>query len=220
MEIISGLVDLFLNLDEHLNTVVQNYGFWTYGILTLVIFLETGIVATPFLPGDSLLFAAGAIASLGGINIIFLLILLSIAAILGDTVNYWIGRKAGPLVFSKEKSLLFNKDYLRRAYDFYEKHGAKTVVIARFIPIIRTFAPFVAGIGHMNYWKFLSYNITGGILWVFAFSLAGYFFGNIPIIKENFSLVIIGIIFVSLLPTVWEFIKHRRKPASIPENKL
>ncbi len=220
MEFLSGAVDLFLNLDEHLNTVVQNYGIWTYGILTLVIFLETGIVATPFLPGDSLLFAAGAIASLGSINIILLVVLLAIAAILGDTVNYWIGRKAGPLVFSKENSLFFNKNYLRRAYDFYEKHGAKTVVIARFIPIIRTFAPFVAGIGHMSYAKFAAYNIAGGILWVAAFSLAGYFFGNIPVIKENFGLVIVGIIIVSLIPTVVEFIKHRRKPASISENKL
>lgn len=220
MDFLTGTVDLFLHLDEYLNTTVQNYGIWTYGILTLVIFLETGIVATPFLPGDSLLFAAGAIASLGGINILILLIILSVAAILGDTVNYWIGRKAGPLVFAKEKSLFFNKDYLRRAYDFYEKHGAKTIVIARFIPIIRTFAPFVAGIGHMSYGKFISYNIAGGILWVTAFSLAGFFFGNIPIIKDNFSLVIIGIIIVSLVPTVLEFVKHRRKPASIPENKL
>ena len=211
----STLIDLFLNLDEHLNTIVQNYGIWTYGILTLVIFLETGIVATPFLPGDSLLFAAGAIASLGGMNIVFLMILLAVAAILGDTANYWIGRKAGPLVFSKEKGLLFNKDYLRRAYDFYETHGAKTVVIARFIPIIRTFAPFVAGVAHMNYFRFLSYNIAGGILWVTAFSLAGFFFGNIPIIKDNFSIVIIGIIIVSLVPTAIEFIKHRRKPAII-----
>lgn len=211
----SALIDLFLNLDEHLNTVVQNYGIWTYGILTLVVFLETGIVATPFLPGDSLLFAAGAIAALGSINIVFLMILLAAAAILGDTVNYWVGRKAGPLVFSKEKSLFFNKDYLRRAYDFYEKHGAKTIVIARFIPIIRTFAPFVAGIGHMSYVKFVAYNIVGGVLWVLAFSLAGFFFGNIPVIKENFSLVIIGIIIVSLVPTVVEFIKHRKKPAII-----
>ncbi|MDO8467117.1 MAG: DedA family protein [bacterium] len=216
MDILSQLIDLFLNLDEHLNTVVQNYGIWTYGILTLVIFLETGIVATPFLPGDSLLFAAGAIAALGSIDIGLLILLLATAAILGDTVNYWIGRKAGPLVFSKEKSLFFNKDYLRRAYDFYEIHGAKTIVIARFIPIIRTFAPFVAGIGHMNYLKFLAYNVAGGILWVMAFSLAGYFFGNIPIIKENFGLVIIGIIIVSLVPTVLEFIKHRRKPTIIP----
>lgn len=215
MEFLAGAIDLFLNLDEHLNTVVQNYGIWTYGILTLVIFLETGIVATPFLPGDSLLFAAGAIASLGSINIAFLILLLAIAAILGDTVNYWIGRKAGPLVFSKDGGWFFNKDYLRRAYDFYEKHGAKTVVIARFIPIIRTFAPFVAGIGRMSYLKFASYNIVGGILWVTAFSLAGYFFGNLPIIKENFSLVIIAIIIVSLIPTVIEFIKHRKKPAII-----
>lgn len=209
MELINQFIDLFLNLDEHLATVVQNYGIWTYGILTLVIFLETGIVATPFLPGDSLLFAAGAIASLGNINIALLIILLAVAAILGDTVNYWIGRKAGPLVFSKEKSLFFNKDYLRRAYDFYEKHGAKTIVIARFIPIIRTFAPFVAGIGHMSYAKFVAYNITGGILWVMAFSLAGFFFGNIPVIKENFGLVIIAIIIVSLIPTVIEFWKHK-----------
>lgn len=209
------IIDLFLNLDEHLNTVVQNYGILTYGILTLVIFLETGIVATPFLPGDSLLFAAGAIASLGSMNIALLIPLLASAAILGDTVNYWIGRKAGPLVFSKEKSLFFNKDYLRRAYDFYEKHGAKTIIIARFIPIIRTFAPFVAGIGQMNYGKFISYNIVGGILWVAAFSLAGFFFGNIPVIKENFSSVIIAIIIISLIPTVIEFIKHRRKPAII-----
>ncbi len=220
MDFLSGAVDLFLNLDEHLNTVVQNYGIWTYGILTLVVFLETGIVATPFLPGDSLLFAAGAIASLGGMNILLLLAVLSIAAILGDTTNYWIGRRAGPVVFSKDGGLLFNKDYLRRAYDFYEKHGARTIIIARFIPIIRTFAPFVAGIARMNYGKFVAYNIAGGLLWVTAFSLAGFFFGNIPIIKENFSLVIIGIIIVSLIPTVWEFIKHRRKPASISENKL
>jgi len=179
----------------------------------LVVFLETGIVATPFLPGDSLLFAAGTFAALGSLDVAFLILLLSAAAILGDTVNYWIGRKAGPRVF-RENVRFLNRRHLERTHAFYEKHGGKTIVIARFIPIVRTFAPFVAGIGTMSYGKFLFYNVFGGVLWVLLFVLAGYFFGSIPVVKNNFSLVIVAIIILSLLPGVWEYLRARRASAA------
>jgi membrane-associated protein len=210
MELIKGFIDILLHLDKHLDLVIRNYGFWTYGIFFLIIFLETGLVVTPFLPGDSLLFAAGAFAALGSLDTKYLIILLSIAAIAGDTVNYWIGDIVGPKVFSKEKSRLFNKEYLHRTHQFYERYGGKTIILARFIPIIRTFAPFVAGIGSMTYGRFISYNILGGISWVVIFILGGYFFGNIPFIKQNFSLVIAVIIFLSILPGIIEFFRHRK----------
>jgi membrane-associated protein len=210
MELIKGLTEILLHLDTHLDSVIRNYGVWTYGILFLIIFLETGLVVTPFLPGDSLLFAGGTFAALGSLDVKWLVIFLSIAAIAGDTVNYWIGHATGPKVFTKQKSRFFNKDYLRRTHQFYEKYGGKTIIIARFIPIIRTFAPFVAGIGSMTYGRFITYNITGGVAWVLILVLVGYFFGNIPFIKHNFSLAIAAIIFLSILPGIIEFLRHRK----------
>jgi len=210
MEFVKGLIDIFLHLDTHLDSVIRTYGFWTYGILFLIVFLETGLVITPFLPGDSLLFAGGTFAALGSLDVKWLIILLTVAAVAGDTVNYWIGYASGPKVFSRQKSRLFNKEYLYRTHQFYEKYGGKTIIIARFIPIIRTFAPFVAGIGSMTYGRFIAYNIAGGIAWVILFVLGGFFFGNIPLIKQNFSLVIVAIIFLSILPGIIEFLRHRK----------
>jgi len=210
MELIKDFIDILLHLDKHLDLVIRNYGFWTYGIFFLIIFLETGLVVTPFLPGDSLLFAAGAFAALGSLDTKWVIMLLSIAAIAGDTLNYWIGHIVGPKVFSKEKSRFLNKEYLNRTHQFYERYGGKTIILARFIPIIRTFAPFVAGIGSMTYGRFITYNIVGGIAWVVFFVLGGYFFGNIPSIKQNFSLVIAAIIFLSILPGIIEFLRHRK----------
>lgn len=210
MEFLSRLLDLVLHLDKHLSTLVQNCGLWTYLILFVIIFLETGLVVTPFLPGDSLLFAAGTFAAAKALNALWLFIILSAAAVLGDTVNYWIGHFIGPRVFHQGKSRFFKKEHLDRTHRFYEKYGAETIIIARFVPIIRTFAPFVAGIGRMNYWKFISYNVIGGIGWVALFVFGGYFFGNIPFIKRNFGLVIIAIIIVSTIPAVVEFYRHRR----------
>lgn len=214
MEIIERFIEYFLHLDKHLATWVIDYQGWVYLILFLIIFCETGLVVTPFLPGDSLLFAAGAIAALGIINIWLLVPLLCIAAILGDSVNYSIGKFIGIKVFEKNYRFI-NKKHLLKAKSFYEKHGGKTIVIARFVPIVRTFAPFVAGIGRMNYPNFLTYNILGGILWVFICSFVGYFFGNIPIIKNNFSIVIIVIILISLLPIAIEFLRNRFNKISI-----
>jgi membrane-associated protein len=213
MELINYLIDLFLHLDKHLNVVIQDYGLWTYLILFLVIFCETGLVITPILPGDSLLFAAGALAATDGspLSVGWLFILLSIAAILGDTVNYWLGSYFGPKVFSQEKSRFFKKEHLIRTQKFYERYGAKTIIIARFVPIVRTFAPFVAGIGSMNYARFITYNIAGGIFWVGICVAAGYLFGNIPIVKKNFSLAILAIIFISILPAIIEILRHRFK---------
>lgn len=211
MELISYLIDLFLHLDKHLNEVIRDYGVWTYLILFIIIFCETGLVVTPLLPGDSLLFAAGALAATAGspLNVGWLFLLLSIAAIVGDTVNYWIGDYVGPKIFQKEKVRFLKKEYLERTHDFYEKYGGKTIIIARFIPIIRTFAPFVAGVGSMTYWRFITYNVIGGIGWVAICLFAGYLFGNIPVVKENFSLVILAIVFISVLPGVIEFGRHR-----------
>lgn len=208
MEFLSQFIDLFLHLDEHMANVIQNYGALTYAILFLIIFCETGLVVTPFLPGDSLLFAAGTFAAIGNLNMAFLFLLLTGAAILGDAVNYWIGFILGPKVFRKEKSLFFKQAYLDKTNAFYEKYGGKTIILARFVPIVRTFAPFVAGIGKMPYRTFFFYNVVGAILWVAICSLAGYFFGQIPVIKENFELAVLGIIFVSVLPMGFEFLKH------------
>ena len=210
MEIISQLVDFILHLDVHLNEIIQNFGIWTYLILFLIIFLETGVVITPFLPGDSLLFAAGSFAALGSLNVWVLFFTLIIAAILGDTINYWIGHYIGPKAFSGNIRFL-KKEYLDRTHEFYEKHGGKTIILARFIPIIRTFAPFVAGIGAMNYSRFLVYNVVGAFIWVTLFTFGGYFFGNLPIIKENFTLAILAIILISVLPGVVEFLHERFK---------
>lgn len=210
MEFITKVIDFVLHLDKHLSGLIQTYGFWTYLILFVVVFCETGLVVTPFLPGDSLLFAAGAFAASGSLRIGWLFLILAAAAVLGDTANYWIGKKIGPKVFTKEKSRIFKKEYLERTHRFYEKYGVETIIIARFVPIVRTFAPFVAGIGRMSYGKFLSYNIIGGVGWVGLFTFGGYFFGNIPFVKKNFSLVIIAIVLISFVPILWEFIRHRR----------
>jgi len=205
---------LFLHLDKHLNLLVQDYHQWTYLILFVVIFCETGLVVTPILPGDSLLFAVGAIASLGSLKVEVLFISLSIAAILGDTVNYWAGNFIGPKVFHKEKVKFFKKEYLERTHKFYEKYGGKTIIIARFVPIIRTFAPFVAGIGTMSYLKFITYNVVGGILWIVVFVFGGYYFGNIPLVKRNFTIVILVIIFISILPGIIEFLRHKYRKSN------
>ena len=216
MELISYLIDLFLHLDKHLNVIIQDYGTWTYGILFLIIFLETGLVVTPFLPGDSLIFAAGTFAGLGSLNVVLLFFLLSAAAIIGDTVNYWIGHYIGPRAFSGEIRFL-KKEYLDRTHEFYERHGGKTIILARFIPIIRTFAPFVAGIGAMTYGHFIAYNVIGGVLWVALFTFGGYFFGNLKFVQDNFSLVVLAIIFISVLPGVVEFLKERKRSARSAE---
>jgi membrane-associated protein len=208
METIKFLIDLFLHLDEYMNQVITQYGVWTYGLLFFVIFMETGFVVTPFLPGDSLLFAAGTFAALGSLNIWLLLGLLIVAAVGGDTVNYWIGHKLGDRAYNTK---WIKKEYLDRTHAFFEKHGGKTIVLARFVPIVRTFAPFVAGMGRMSYGYFFSYNVVGGIVWVLLFTLAGFFFGNIPFIQKNFEFVIIAIILISLVPAVWETMKARRE---------
>jgi membrane-associated protein len=198
-----------MHLDTHLDLVIRSYGTWTYAILFFIIFLETGLVVTPFLPGDSLLFAGGTFAALGSLDVKWLIVTLSVAAIAGDTVNYWIGYTVGPKVFIKEKSRFLNKKHLYRTHRFYERYGGKTIILARFIPIIRTFAPFVAGIGTMTYGRFIIYNVSGGIAWVVLLVLGGYMFGNIPVIKQNFSLVIFAIIILSILPGIIEFLRHR-----------
>ena len=209
MEMITAFIDIFMHLDKHLDLIIREYGVWTHAILFLIIFCETGLVITPLLPGDSLLFAVGTFAAMGSLDVKFLAISLSIAAIAGDTVNYWIGHFVGPKVFSKEKSRFFNRDYLDRTHRFYERYGGKTIIIARFIPIIRTFAPFVAGIGRMTYLRFILYNIVGGVAWIGAFLFGGYFFGTLPFIKQNFSLVILAIIIISMLPGLIEFLRHK-----------
>ena len=214
MELLKIFVDFILHLDKNLGSIIQVYGLWTYLILFLIIFLETGFVVTPMLPGDSLLFAAGALASIGSLNIGVLFLILALAAILGDTLNYWIGYYIGPKVFKEERVRFFKKEYLERTRIFYEKYGGKTIILARFVPIIRTFAPLVAGIGKMNYFRFVAYNIIGGIGWVAFFVFGGYYFGNIPIVKRNFGIVILAIIFVSLIPIAVEFFRHRKERGS------
>ena len=213
MDFISTIIDFILHLDKHLNEIIQTYGIWTYLLLFLVIFMETGLVITPFLPGDSLLFAAGAFDAQGSMNVFVLFVLLSLAAILGDTVNYWIGHYIGPKAFSGNVRFL-KKEYMDRTHAFYEKHGGKTIILARFIPIIRTFAPFVAGIGAMTYSHFIVYNVIGGVLWVGLFTFGGYFFGNLPFVKDNFIIVILTIIFISVLPAVVEFVRARLNSSS------
>ncbi len=208
-EFLKVIIDFIIHIDVHLGEIIRSYGLWTYLILFIIIFCETGLVVAPLLPGDSLLFAAGTFAARGDLNPLWLFLLLSVAAILGDTVNYWIGNYVGPKVFHGEKVRFLNKEYLDRTHQFYEKYGGKTIIIARFVPIIRTFAPFVAGIGSMTYGRFISYNVIGGIVWIAAFTYAGYFFGNIPMVKGNFTLVIFVIIILSVMPGVIEFIKHK-----------
>lgn len=209
MDLIRQFIDYFLHLDVHLTELIRDYGGWTYGILFAIIFCETGLVVTPFLPGDSLLFATGALAAGGAMNVGFLWVLLVVAAILGDSVNYAIGKAVGTRVFKPDARVL-KTEYLRRTEEFYAKYGGKTIIIARFIPIVRTYAPFVAGACAMNYAKFITYNIIGGVVWITGFLFAGYFFGNIPAVKDNFGLVIIVIIVLSVLPGVFEYFKSRR----------
>lgn len=211
METISFLVDFFLHLDKHMGEIIKQYGSFSYALLFAVVFAETGFVITPFLPGDSLLFAAGTFAALGSFDILWLYIILLTAAILGDNCNYWIGRFIGPKVFARPDSKFLKKEYLDKTHSFYEKHGGKAIIIAKFMPIFRTFTPFVAGIGAMSYKKFLFYNVTSAIIWVTIFTLGGYFFGNLPFVQKNFSVVIVGIIFISVLPGVIEYLKHRKK---------
>jgi membrane-associated protein len=211
MEIIKNILDFFLHIDKHLSTIIQACGNWTYLLLFAIIFCETGLVVTPFLPGDSLLFATGALAAIGSFNIFWLCIILLSAAIIGDSVNYAIGKIFGERLFQKENSRFFKKEYLTRTHKFYEKYGGKTIILARFIPIVRTFAPFVAGVGRMSYLYFFIYNITGAILWVGVFVLGGFYFGNVPIVKHNFSIVIFVIIILSVLPALIEFWRHHRK---------
>ncbi|OGL44951.1 MAG: hypothetical protein A2149_06395 [Candidatus Schekmanbacteria bacterium RBG_16_38_11] len=211
MELIRTFIEILMHLDKYLDVIIKDYGSWTYLILFVIIFCETGLVITPILPGDSLLFAAGALAAGGSLKASVLFVLLSIAAVAGDTVNYWIGYIVGPKVFHKENVRFLNKQYLNRAHQFYEEYGGKTIIIARFVPIIRTFAPFVAGIGKMTYMRFISYNIFGGVLWIGAFIFGGQFFGNIPIVKKNFTFVIFAIIIISIMPGVIEYFRQRQK---------
>lgn len=214
MEVIKFLIDFVLHMDVHLGEIIRDYDTWTYGILFLIIFLETGFVVTPFLPGDSLLFAAGSFAARGDLNPVYLFILLSIAAVVGDTVNYSIGAYIGPRAFSGEIKFL-KKEHLDQTSEFYDKHGGKTIILARFIPIIRTFAPFVAGIGTMTYSHFILYNVIGGISWVAIFIFGGYYFGNLPFVRDNFEIVIFTIIFISFIPPVLEFFKARKEMKEI-----
>ncbi|KKT35050.1 MAG: hypothetical protein UW26_C0001G0045 [Candidatus Collierbacteria bacterium GW2011_GWF1_44_12] len=210
MELLNKLIDLFLHVDKNLAVIIAQYGTLTYGILFAVVFMETGLVVTPFLPGDSLLFASGALAAMGSFNIWILYLMFLAAAILGDTVNYWIGDYLGKEVFEKN-SKIFKKEYLDEAEEFYAKHGGKAIVFARFVPIVRTFAPFVAGVSKMSYKHFIAYNIIGGIAWVTMFLFGGYLFGNIPFVKENFHYVVVVIVLISVVPIFWEGAKRRRK---------
>jgi membrane-associated protein len=214
MDLILALFDFILHIDVHLDEIIRQYGTWTYAILFLIIFCETGLVVMPLLPGDSLLFAAGAFAARGSLDPVFLFFLLTVAAIGGDTVNYWIGRYIAPRM--KRGIPLVKQKHLDRTHAFYERHGGKTIIIARFIPIVRTFAPFVAGVGAMTYGKFLTYNVVGGIVWIALFVFAGYFFGNIPAVEHNFTLVIFAIIFLSVLPPLVEFARHRMRKEGAP----
>ena len=211
MELLTGFIDVVLNLDDYLQWLVANYGAWIYLILFLIIYCETGLVITPFLPGDSLLFVAGAVAAAGGMYVHGLFAVLAVASFSGDNTNYWIGRYAGPRLFTRKGSLLLNPAHLERTSRFYEKHGGKTVLIARFVPIVRTFAPFVAGMGHMAYHRFLFYSFAGAILWIGSLTYAGYFFGNLPFVRDNLSLVIIGIVVLSILPGVIELFRNRAR---------
>lgn len=215
MDLLIQFVNIILHLDKYLGLLVQNFGFLTYVFLFLIIFAETGLVITPFLPGDSLLFAVGALSALESLSIILAWAILVVAAILGDTINYWIGHFIGPKAFELNTKFL-NKKHLQRTHAFYEKHGGKVIILARFIPIVRTFAPFVAGVGGMNYTKFLTYNVIGGLLWVSLFTFGGFYFGNIPAVKKNFSYVIIMIIFISVVPILIDLFKSlkNRKASS------
>jgi membrane-associated protein len=214
MHYLQLFIDYFLHMDKHLGQIIQYCGPWVYVLFFLIIFCETGLVVTPFLPGDSLLFAIGAFAALGSLDLSWILGLLALAAVVGNLANYGIGKMVGPKIFYKEQVRFLNKEYLEKTHRFYEKHGGKTIILTRFLPIFRTFAPFVAGIGAMTFWRFFMYNLIGGLSWVGLFVLGGYYFGNLPMVKRNFTLVIMAIIVVSVLPAVIEFLRHhfRKKP--------
>ena len=211
MNLILKFIDIILHLDKYLSVITANYGIWIYAVLFIIIFLETWLVVTPFLPGDSIIFASGALAAIGAMNVMSLLIIFYIAAVLGDTANYYIGKKIGSGIMEKEKVKFINKNYLIKANNYYEKHGAITIVLSRFIPIIRTFAPFVAGITKMNYRSFIKYNLIGGALWVLLFLVGGFALGNLPIVKSNFSIIVIAIIIISVIPAIVTFIKERKE---------
>ena len=213
MQLVHQLIDSALHIDQQLDRIIQTYGTGTYLLLFVIVFCETGLVVTPFLPGDSLLFAVGAFSARGSLDLGTSLLLLMLASICGDSTNYLIGTRVGPAVFQKQDSRWFNPAHLERAHRFYQTYGAKTIIMARFLPILRTFAPFVAGIGRMGYPRFLAYSVVGALSWVGLFVLAGYFFGNIPIVRDNFSVVIMAIIIISVLPAVSHVIRHRREAA-------
>lgn len=220
IDLIKGLVDFILHIDKHLQEIINQYGVWTYGILFAIIFAETGFVVTPFLPGDSLLFAAGAFSAPEGsaLNVHLVALLLWVAAVLGDTVNYWLGNRIGPAVFKREDSVFLRKKHLERAHAFFEKYGGRAIILARFVPIVRTFVPFVAGAGSMTYKKFIAYNVIGGFVWIYFFTYAGFFFGGLEYIQKNFKIVIMAIIVISVLPMVWEigraWLEERKKKAA------
>ena len=213
---LTQLIDIFLHLDKYLKDILDQYGTWTYLLLFLIVFCETGLVVTPFLPGDSLLFAAGAFAALGSLSLAWLLGLLAAAAILGDTVNYWVGHFLGARLVNAKRIRVIRSEHLAYTHEFFEKYGGKTIIIARFVPIVRTLAPFVAGLGTMSYGRFMSYNVIGGIGWVVICTVAGYLFGNVPIVQENFSLVVLAIIFLSLVPAAWEMWRARSLRRRVP----
>ena len=215
MELIETLIDFVLHIDQYLNEIIQTYGLWTYALLFLIIFMETGLVVTPFLPGDSLLFAAGTFAGIGSLNVWILWAVCFIAAVLGDTVNYWIGKSIGPRAFDQNIRFL-KREYLDRTQHFYDKHGGKTIILARFVPIVRTFAPFVAGVGTMKYSRFITYNVVGAFLWTGIFIWLGYFFGNIPFVQENFELVMVVIILLSVVPMAVEYVRGRARKEEHP----
>lgn len=216
IDLLKKLIDFILHIDAHLSEIIRDYGAWTYGILFLIIFAETGLVIMPLLPGDSLLFAAGALAALPapGLNVHLMAFLLFVAAVLGDSLNYWIGNKIGPAVFHREDSVWLRKKHLERAHAFFEKYGGRAIILARFVPIVRTFVPFVAGVGAMTYRRFFAFNVIGGFVWIYSFTYLGYFFGNLPFVKKNFGLVIIAIIVVSVLPVAVEAFRAWREKSA------
>ena len=209
MELIAQHVDIFLHLDRYLGAFLSDYGLWVYALLFAIIFAETGFVVTPFLPGDSLLFVAGALAAGSGLDIQWLIPLLIAASFSGDNTNYWIGHHLGPRVYNRNDSRFLNREYLDRTRAFYDRHGGKTILLARFLPIIRTFAPFVAGVGRMPYVRFMAFSFAGSVLWIGSFVLAGYYFGHLPVVRKNLTLVMLGIIVISILPGVIAWLRHR-----------
>jgi len=210
---VSNFIDFFLHLDKHLNYVIESFGLWSYVIFFVIIFAETGLVVTPFLPGDSLLFALGTFAAAGSLKVAWLFMILSAAAVLGDSANYAIGKYFGDIILRHQGAWFIRKEHIEKTHRFYEKYGAKTIVLARFVPIVRTFAPFVAGVGKMSYLKFFSYNVVGGVAWIAVFIFGGFFFGNIPIVKRNFTIVIFAIVILSIMPAVIEVLRERRRKA-------